>query len=278
MPYEFKKGMHYRMPTHFGPSLGPRQGPDGRKFTNCGSFKVKSVSVSFLTNREQLEELLPNDFTVGAEPVVTVQVSYITELEWLAGRGYNTVGVRWPALFIGKEDRVNGNFLSVLWENLADPIITGREELGFSKLYCEIPEPAVLLGEIHCVATWLGFKFMDMSVRDTKQIDKKEAQAIVDNSGGDGLLHYKYIPKTGHFDQADVAYATLTPADIPNRVVKEMWLGRGTVEFHQATWEDLPTFYQVVNAIGTLEKKEDRGAMIVKTIGYKDLSDQRILR
>ena len=32
MPYRFQPGKMYRMPTHFGPSSGPRQGPDGRKF------------------------------------------------------------------------------------------------------------------------------------------------------------------------------------------------------------------------------------------------------
>lgn len=32
MPYTFQPGRMYRMPTHFGPACGPRQGPDGRKF------------------------------------------------------------------------------------------------------------------------------------------------------------------------------------------------------------------------------------------------------
>lgn len=32
MPYTFQPGMTYRMPTHFGPSLGPRQGPDGKGY------------------------------------------------------------------------------------------------------------------------------------------------------------------------------------------------------------------------------------------------------
>ena len=29
MSYTFKPDCYYRMPTHFGPSLGPRQGIDG---------------------------------------------------------------------------------------------------------------------------------------------------------------------------------------------------------------------------------------------------------
>ena len=282
MPYGFQPGKMYRMPTHFGPSLGPRQREDGRRFANRDTPKVTAVSVSFLTNREQLEELLPEGFEVGAEPIVTVSASYITEIEWLAGRGYNTLGVSFPAVFNGRQDRATGSFLAVLWENLTDPILTGREELGFSKIYCELPEPTVLRGQTHWIATWLGFKFLDMEVRDMTPVPPEEFPASTSAQANDGtltgVLHYKYIPKTGEWGRPDAAYAVLTPADTPNRVVREMWRGEGTVLFHKARWEDLPTQHTIVNAFHELEIKEYRGATIVKTVGGKDLSDQRILR
>ncbi len=278
MPYKFQPGKTYMMPTHFGPSLGPRQGEGGRKFANLDSPKVIQRSVSFLTNREQLEELLPEGFEVGAEPVVTVGVSCMTELEWLAGRGYNMLGVSFPAIFNGKEDHVTGSFLTVLWENLADPIISGRENLGFSKIYCEIPEPKVYRGETHCIASWLGFKFMDLKIKNITQLTPEEVAALTSKQSGDGTLHYKYITKTGEWSSADVSYAVLTPSASPNRVVKEVWRGEGTVQFHKATWEDLPTLCHIVNILHDLEIKEYRGAVVTKTVGGKDLSDQRILR
>ena len=101
MPYKLRPDKMYMMPTHFGPSMGPRQGPCGRKFECLDSPKSTSISVSFLTNREQLEEFLPERFEVGAEPVVSVSASYMTEIEWLAGRGYNVLGVSFPAIFNG---------------------------------------------------------------------------------------------------------------------------------------------------------------------------------
>jgi hypothetical protein len=198
----------------------------------------------------------------------------MTEIDWLAGRGYNTLGVSFPAIFAGKRDRAVGNFLTVLWENLADPIITGREELGYSKIYCELPEPRVHQGETHCIASWMGFKFMDLHIKNLQP-----AQPPATPSGKtDGTLHFKYMPKTGEWGSADVAYAVLTPADTPNRVVQERWTAEGTVQFHQAAWEDLPTMYNIVNAFHDLEILEYRGASVTKTIGGKDLSDQRILR
>ena len=278
MSYKFQAGKMYRMPTHFGPSLGPRQGEGGRKYDNLESPKITAFSVSFLSNREQLEELLPEGFEVGAEPVVTVEIQYVTEIEWLAGHGYNTLGVSFPAVFTGKKDHVTGNFLTVLWENLTDAIIRGREELGFSKIYCEIPEPRIYRGQTHCLASWMGFKFMDLKIDNLKQVPAEKVSSVVNKQNSDGTLHYKYIPKTGEWGKADVAYAVLTPYDIPNRVVKEMWQGEGTVRFYEAAWDDLPTQCNIVNTFHNLEIKEYRGAAMVKTTGAKDISDQRILQ
>ena len=162
MPYKLQPDRMYMMPTHFGPASGPRQGPDGRGFDGQDSPRVTSYSVRFLTRAEQLDALLPMGFRLAGEPVVTVTVSFLTEIAWLAGRGYNTLGVSFPAEYEGAEDRARGPFLAVLWENLADPILTGREQLGFSKIYCAIPPPVVLRGETRCAADWLGFTFMDM--------------------------------------------------------------------------------------------------------------------
>jgi len=53
----------------------------------------------------------------------------VTNIEWLAGRRYNTLGVTCPVVVRGEQTNTCGAFLMVLWENLTDPIITGREEL-----------------------------------------------------------------------------------------------------------------------------------------------------
>ena len=96
-------------------------------------------------------------------------------------------------------------------------------------------------------------------------------------SNSEGILFYKYMPRTGNWGKADVAYACLSPVENPNRVVIERWAGEGTVEFHEARWEDMPTQYNIVNALNDLEIREYRGASLTKTAGAKDLRDQRIL-
>jgi hypothetical protein len=149
--------------------------------------------------------------------------------------------------------------------------------LGFSKIYCELPDPSILHGKWHLIATWLGFKFLDLEISQLRQQSPAEITNLQQAGSNGGTLHYKYIPRTGEWDTADVAYACLTPAATPNRVITERFVGEGTVQFHSARWEDMPTQYQIVNAFHDLEIKAYRGASLTRTIGGKDLSDQRIL-
>lgn len=274
MSYQFLPGKLYRMPTHFGPSLGPRQGEGDRRFSCRDTPKTLTLSVSFRTCREQLAQLLPTGFTVDAEPVVTVAASYMREIEWLAGRGYNILGVSFPALFQGRRDQAAGEFLAVLWENMCEPILTGRDELGYAKIWAEIPEPRCLGSKIECSASWDGFRFLTMEIDDL--VAAPPPAAAEDGAPG-GTLHYKYIPRTGDWGQADAAYAVLTPAAVPNRVIQEYAVGAGTVQFHRARWEDMPTQCSIVNVLADLEILEYRGAKRVRSTGSKDLRDQRIL-
>lgn len=280
MSYKLLPQRMYRMPTHFGPTPGPRQGPDGRRFANVDSPRMRIITVSFLTDRQQLMDLLPDGMglELAGEPVVTVEAAYMTEIEWLAGRGYNTLGVQFPVAFRGKVDRVTGPVLLVLWENLCDAILSGREELGFSKIYCDLPEPRILQGETHCVASWLGFRFMDLHVRNMAPTTSGEADASGDPSSEEGTVHHKYFPRIGEWGTADVSYLTFTPSLAPDLKVQEAWRGDGTVVFHKATWEDMPTQYNIVNALRDLTVVEYRGAQMITTVGAKDLSDQRIVR
>jgi len=275
MTHLFEPGRMYRMPVGFGPAMGPRQGPDGRTFDCVDNPKTTSIAVSFTSSPAQLAALLPAGFELAGDPVVTVQASYMKEIEWLAGRGYNTLGVTFPATCRGKTETVRGPFLAVLWENLTDPILTGREELGFSKIYCELPEPDISGSTAACAAGWLGFDFMKMELAGLKQVSNGPTAGAPST---DGSLHLKYMPRTGEWGTTDSCYAVLTPAETPNRRVVEQWTGTGRVEWTRARWEDLPTQYNIVNALADLEVQQYVGASLTKTIGGKDLSDQRIIR
>jgi len=276
MSYQFHPDHYYRMPTHFGPSIGPRQGLEGRRYPCIDSPKYTAISATFNADKMQLEKLLPPGFTLREPFVITLSFEYITDIEWLAGRGYNTFGLSVPATYNGQQDTVHGNLLLVLWENKADPIITGREELGFAKLYSEIPDPQCVGNNVICRASWDGFEFACLKLSNLKQVTPEELPAF---ESSDGTLHYKYIPKTGAPGEADGEYATLTPADEPHFKLEQASLAEtATGCFHQATWEQLPTLVHIVNTLSELTLGKCTSALVLEARGGKDLSDQRILR
>ena len=142
--------------------------------------------------------------------------------------GYSTLGVTFQARYNGSRDRATGPLLLVLWENLTDPILTGREQLGFSKIYCELPEPVIHGGETHCTASWLGFRFMDMRLTNMVEVEAPAVAAAAPPDDGllNGTLHYKYVPRTGEWGEADAEYAVLSPAN-PPVTTPIQWQGDG---------------------------------------------------
>lgn len=272
MSYQFIKGRYYRMPTHFGPTPGPRQIPEGKPNNPRQSPHRRVSAVAARTTAEALGRLLPPGFELADEPVISVEYEELTQIDWLAGRGYNTLGVKFAAKYSGQTEQPVGNFLAILWENLADPILSGREELGFSKLYCELPEPAILNGAYSFTAGWLGHRFFEMKIDDLKDVDETA------QTPGRPSLHYKYMPRTGTRDEPDVAYVTLNPPENPYVTVKKKMVGSGRFAFTRSSWEQLPTLYHVVNAFADLPIQAFLGATITWSVGGKDLSDQRIVR
>ena len=281
MSYTFRPEYFYRMPTHFGPSLGPRQGADGQRYENL-TCKDTSLEMVFHADPEQLDKLLPPGFVLREPYQTSLTFGYGTDLEWLAGRGYNTFGVSVPATYCGDQDTVHGDLLLVLWENMADPIITGREDLGFAKVYCDIPELQFVDDKVICRASWDGFEFARFQLSGLKEVssdDLAHSESKLEEHPSEGMLHYKYFPKTSTPGESDFEYAALTPADWPNVVVdKTMVADKAEGGFVRATWEQLPTLVHIVHALSELTLDDCISATLTKSHGGKDLSDQRILR
>lgn len=281
--YKFEPGKIYRQPSHFGPQAGPRQGPDGDRhaFDEANKEWPKQTDwiVNFLSDEEQLAALCPLGFSPVGEAVVTISLTDMRGIPWLAGRGYKMLGAMFNVMFQGEEDTAMGPFLSVLWEDLCDPICSGREEIGFSKMYAELPDPWEFDGTTRFNASWEGFSFCEMELSNMKSIPVEEPPVPDVPEGTQlGLLHYRYMPKVGEWGSADASYPVITPAANPNVKVSEVFAGEGSVKFHKARWEDMPTQYHIVSGLAELEQKEFRGAMIRHYSGSKSLGDQHILR
>lgn len=276
MSYEFDSNHFYRMPTHFGPSLGPRQGLNGRRYPNIETTKDNIIMATFAANPTQLEKLLPPGFVLREPHTISFTFDYITEVEWLAGRGYNLFGVKTPVTYQGEEETVDGDLQLVIWENAPDCIITGREDLGYCKIYCEIPEPQFINGNIICRASWDGCEFVNLTLSNVKEIPVKDFPGLPPSAG---TMNYKYIPKTWTLGEADVEYPVLLPNDWPNVVFEKTYIAtKAQISFRHSTWEELPTLVHIVNTLANLTIGDCVSAVVTKSHGSKDLSDHRRLR
>lgn len=278
MSLTFKPNVRYRMPVVFGPAPGPRQKPDGTPWTveESGTANVQWATIAYRTHRAKLERLMPPGFRVGAEPLVHVTLGFFRNLYWLAGRGYGIVNVEVPVVYSGKSETIEGGFCLALWEGRPDAIITGREELGFPKLFADIPdvrlEPGS--GRIAGHASWLDFRFFELEMHGFEEVEP--AQRVLPGAPG-APIFYKYMPRTGPFGSGgcDVAYAT-TSAPLPgadggattiqfaDAKYRKWKAAGGAVRWHRATFDELPTTCHVVNGIADLDMLEVVNAEMVE--------------
>jgi len=262
MAFNRKPGEYYRMPVFFGAQPCPRWWPEGvdEDFSVVPQRTV--MGISYLSDRKVLEAGLPDGFSVWGEPVVTVEATYMTGFAWLAGGGYNMCDVKIPAVFQSKDGPIHGTLLMVRWEDLADPIITGREELGHNKLFCDIGPIQNYSGRYHARMSWRGYSFLKLIIEDLVEQDPPAG-----NPDNKGLLSYKYIPATGNWGEPDVAYATLTPPAWGGVKTTLYRTGKGQVEWQRPAFEDLPTQYTIVNGFAGFPMLESRGAFIADMTG-----------
>ena len=194
-------------------------------------------------------------------------------LPWLAGRGYNILMFSFDAM--PPDNLPRGRLQAAVWESLPDAVMTGREELGVPKLWAEVadlPHPAA--GEtIEVYADWLGFRFFETRFTDLRE---DEASARHDVTGSP-YYQWRYFPRPGHWGEADVNYATMTPGAVPARRVIRSWSGQAAIHLHRPTWADMPTQFHIVTALAALAPAEWVSAGLNETVGSRDLSDQQAL-
>jgi Acetoacetate decarboxylase (ADC) len=232
----------YIMPAHFGPRpITPK---------SSGWYRdVTSMTLAFVTESEALSAYLPAPYRVADVPVVTITYASNRQVDWLAGHGYNMVAVNAAAVFEGEKETLEGNYTLVVWENLTDPILTGREMQGIPKVYADITEHSVVDGCWQTSAGHFGHKFLDLSIADLRAPTEQEIAAAAEaRAGKDHPMGWRYMPAVGGFGQA-LNETTTYPSE---NVVNEAWVGEGTATWQTLTWEQNPTQFHIVNALAGL--------------------------
>ncbi|WP_308819427.1 acetoacetate decarboxylase family protein [Pseudonocardia alni] len=269
------------MPTGFGAAGGPRQAP-GCDDHRPGPTSYVRYVVGVLGRHDQVAALLPDGLALRGDPVVQFHFFHLRDIPWLAGRGYNIFSVLVPARHTAADGTVtDGLYQAVLWENLADSIVTGREQLGHPKLFARLPAPRESGGTTHLRASWDDFTFAEIEV-DTGTTAGPEVLDDLATVTGAGIISHKYIPRTGSWETADADYLTLSPMPTASALRDPQppptaTVGAGRVTFHVPTWQDMPTQFHIVATLAALEQVEPRGAVVLRGTTYLDFLDQRVL-
>jgi 3-hydroxyacyl-CoA dehydrogenase len=246
-PYE-----RYMMPAHFGPANQDKRA--------SGWYRdVTTMIVPFVTDREKLSALLPEPFTVGEQPVVTVAYACSKDVDWLAGRGYNLIAVTASAVFNGENEQLEGQYSLVWWENLADAILSGRELTGIPKIFADITDHSVVDGLWHSRVSHFDNRILDISIKDLRVPTPEEIAAVQQaQEGKDHPMGWRYLPGVGGFG-ATVSEPTTFPSE---SIYTGIWIGEGKLDWNKLTWEQNPTQFHIVNALAELPILEYLPALV----------------
>jgi hypothetical protein len=266
----------WRMPQVFGPSGSPRCAPHPDAVYDAAQSHDRWAAYAvFRTTQQAIDRLLPPGLVArDVDPVISVEFVCLHNLQWLAGRGYNMLQIKLPASARGPQTgtQVDGWFQPVIWENLCDPIISGREDLGWAKVYAELPPPAQYAGVHAMQASWCGFRFFDFEVGALQSTDAAPV-------GTGPLLHHHVLPAVGRLGELQIDQITVTPTGGPAPRVTAHWAAeQAALRWHRARWQDMPTQFQIVNALADVPLHELVRAGCYTSVGGKDLSDQTVLR
>jgi acetoacetate decarboxylase len=258
----------YAMPLIMGPAFD-REARPARVYG-----RTESLSLTFRTDRDAAQALVPDCFLVPEEATATVAFGDYDEVDFMAGDGYRVAYVGISARYEG-EETIDGLCILVMWENQAFPIVSGRELIGIPKVYGDITSIRHVMNDRlrATVSTW-GHEVMRLEVTGGKEQNlmvRRTAQKRINSSP---WLGYKNIES---FDgQPDASY----PMVVWNEVeIDQLWLGRGaSVEFGNAGEEDLDILAGITRALRTLPIGETVLAAHVRGSGVLRLDRSRRLR
>lgn len=268
---KIEKNKVYEMPIFFGPAPVPKNKDVNGNYVLMKPADVEAITVLFETNPEQLEPLLPEGFSLNA-PVVSVAECEFANIGYFGGNTYTLLNISVPVRFNGAHETLDGDLVLAMFENHADPIIGGREQLGYAKVYADMPKFIKDGKTIKSSASSWGFKFMEMTLDTRTPADNpdtmKELAAM-----SQGKFNYKYIQSTPFKGTAygcggaDASYPTFNPKawkkpkDYPFTVKPpETEFCAGEVLFHSPSPDQMPMLWHVAQTLAKLEIKKYLGA------------------
>jgi acetoacetate decarboxylase len=245
--FTFSEKRNYTMPPVFGAFQADR--PEGEPPGAIAYNDARTISISYETDPDMLAALVPAPFEI-LEPIVKVESGMMRGVEWMSGGGYNLVQVVVPVVYTHGDERLEGPFNLVVWENNTEPILGGRERTGIPKVYADIADHYTLGDRLFTNVSFAGRTFLEMDFRKTQQL-LSEADAANQEPVTINVFGWRYIPNIGR-PGAALSHATLYPQQA---TPTEVWVGEGTVEWTVLTQEQHPLQAHIIAGVAALPNK-----------------------
>lgn len=265
------------------------------------------ASIRFKTSRTYLQNLLPSSAFSFTSPGTVAQASVICcslrNMTWLGDTGYDHCGLYIHGVQYTKKDGevLHGTFLSVLFENLTDPIITGREEIAAPKWGCNIDISTS--GDSRSVRmSWRGTTFAEL---EWNGLYDKESQSNGVNGThaepslpkpepDNGMFMYRYVPAVGEPGKADAEYAVFeefekkeaaseakqgeqeAPSKFSSEGEKASQTAKSaSIKFSPGDWNSLPTIHHIAQGLADVPVYEILEAMVKEVPSVGDVRGAR---
>jgi 2-polyprenyl-6-methoxyphenol hydroxylase-like FAD-dependent oxidoreductase len=307
--------LYWRQPTVFGPMPGPRQTYEGstHQSSSSSSSSIKA-RIKFKTSATLLRTLFPNSSYRFSKPDTVALASFSVETQenmaWLGGGSYDLLAfyIHDVEYTTRTGETLHGSYCPVMFENLTDPILSGREELGYPKLYSDISITERNDGDgnsssVEARISWRGAEwatFLWQGLRDSipqnpassveaagesgssAANDGTDTQAKMNDSPRqEGMMVHKFIPASDGVDRAkrraDAEYDVFIQAveTEETKIKRVRQVENAEFQFQDLGFQKLPTLHHIVGRLAEIPVFDVVEASIVYADGVGDLSGAR---
>ncbi|KAJ9604708.1 hypothetical protein H2200_010822 [Cladophialophora chaetospira] len=278
---------YWRQPIAFGPMPGPRQSHTGTFRDGSNSTSV-TASIRFKTSRTNLQNLFPpgrkglSFKSPGTFAFASITTTTLDKMEWLGGSGYSFWALWIHGVQYTKKDGsvMSGSYLPIMFENLTDPIVSGREELGMPKLFSDIDvQRSDNTYEIK--TSWRGATWGTFKLSNLKETDASQSAGGVSGDVDEAQFMYRYMPTVSHEERgqkpaeeyfAAVHLAEESPAP---KVTRCFETSKAEIALDACDWKRLPTLRHIIERLVEVPVYEVVGAKVVEAVGVGDLRSCR---
>jgi acetoacetate decarboxylase len=201
----------------------------------------------------------------GAAPLVTFSRMSYTDVDYLAGGGYNELTVGIAATVDDADGEVAGSYLPVVWVDQPVPLQIGREVLGYAKVHGELPATESSAGHTEFEVRERGAVLLRGSARNLTPLAADRLTSLRRAAAEVTVLGWKYIP--GLDGVADADYPTRIPLHFD---WSEATSGDASLTFESPTWVAAPVASRVVQALAHLPVLSPLRALVAAGSGSID--------